>query len=77
MSRNDESISLVAVGRFITWAGIAVIRNKQPDGIVRGFSGFLMKWGNQFSYTAMKREHLIQRNILDFLVEILPSMYRL
>ena len=36
MSKNDENIGLVAVDNFSNFAHIAVIKNKQPDEIIRG-----------------------------------------
>ena len=78
MSKNDEKIGLVAVDNFSKFAHIAVIKNKQPDETIRGLKVFfILKWGNQSNYTAMKRDHLMHLNILDFLMKIIPSIYRL
>ena len=36
MSKNDENIGLVAVDNFSKYSSIVVIKNKQPDELIRG-----------------------------------------
>ena len=45
MSKNDENIGLVAVDNFSKVAHIAVIKNKQPDEIIRGLKESINKMG--------------------------------
>ena len=77
MSQNDENIGLVAVDNFSKMAGIAVIKNKQPDEIIRGLKEIFKTMGNQSNYTVMRKGHLIHLSILDFLMKIISSIYKL
>ena len=45
MSKNDEHIGLVAVAKFSKYSSIAVIKNKQPDEIIRGLTEIFKTMG--------------------------------
>ena len=62
---------------FSKMAGIAVIKNKQPDELIRGLEEIFKTMGNQSNYTVMRKGHLIHLSILYSLMKIISSIYRL
>ena len=70
MSQNDENIGLVAVDNFSKFAHIAVIKNKQPDEIIRGLKEIINNMGKpkqlysdeEGSFNALKYIRFLNEN---------------
>ena len=75
MSKHDENIGLVAVENFSKFAHIAVIKNKQPDEIIRGLKEIINKMGKPKQLYS-DEEGSFNALIFDFLMKLISSMYR-
>ena len=70
MSQNDANIGLVAVDNFSKFAHIAVIKNKQPDEIIRGLKEIIHIMGKpkqlysdeEGSFNALKYTRFLNEN---------------
>ena len=70
MSQNDANIGLVAVDKFSKFAHIVVIKNKQPDEIIRGLKEIIDKMGKpkqlysdeEGSFNALKYIRFLNEN---------------
>ena len=65
MSQNDENIGLVAVDNFSKIDHLVVIKNKQPDAIIRGLKEIINKMGKPKQLYSDEEGSLMHLDILD------------